>query len=118
MTLSEIQEVCLTKLCYNATEPGWSHIAALKIEAFRSGNQVVVRDEDASTYRLTAEEFRTFMAYRVLWGYLEEPTSLIQALKDASGFTLVRNETASPFSSELAQASSDGFYVEALDETT
>jgi hypothetical protein len=112
MTLLEIQSMCLTRLCWWAPDERWHRDGAADIFAYRHGTTVVVTDQASSvSLSLSGEEFRTFIAYRALWGYLGAPAILLEALKGQDSFFLERAGTLQPFSPELAQSDTTGFSI-------
>ena len=110
-TLNDINTMCLTRLCFVIDEPEWRRHQATSLFAYRNGQTVTLSTQENEIVRLSAEDFRTFMAYRVLWGYAGMPNELLQALQDAEGWFLLRDDLVDLFSSTLAQAANTAFLV-------
>lgn len=110
-TLNLIQTMCLTQLCFRVDDPDWYLDGSIILSGYRHGLSVVLYNESFTSH-LSAEEFRTFMAYRVLWGYAGPPEILVRALETPTDYLLIRGGLSQAFSSEAAQSNTGAFEVQ------
>lgn len=111
-TLQEITKIsCATRLCALANGPARPDLPVLF--CFRVGAFIKIISDDFQS-QLQIDAFRTYLTYRLIWGYAGDPKFLFDALENPNQFEMQRLGIWILFTIEECQKSSQPFYLRYL----